>query len=73
MKHRFYFGDGVYGTYDGYALTLTANGVDHEATDIISLEPGIAQRIADWEKEGFCDYNSGATYREAVDNGQRAR
>ena len=39
-----YFGDGVYGVFDGYGLELRAN--DHQdPTDIIYLEPAVLKAI----------------------------
>lgn len=64
MKTQAYFGDGVYGEFDGYHITLTANGIGHEATDRIYLEPGIAERIAEWAKGGHRDHNTGRTFEE---------
>lgn len=61
---RAYFGDGVYGEYDGYHIVLTANGVGTEATDRIFLEPGMADRIAEWTHRSHIDYNTGLKFGE---------
>ena len=63
MKTQAYFGDGVYGEFDGWHITLTANGIGTEATDRIYLEPGLVEKIAKWAKEGHRDYNSGQTFQ----------
>jgi hypothetical protein len=57
-----YFGDGIYGEFDGYHVTLTANGIGAEATDRIYLEPGIAERIVEWIKARHPDYNTGRPF-----------
>ena len=46
-KEYTYFGDGVYGVFDGYGLELRAN--DHEnPTDTIYLEPEVLTAINDF-------------------------
>lgn len=64
MKTQAYFGDGVYAEFDGYHIVLTANGVGHEATDRVYLEPGMAESIAKWVRDGHRDHNSGRTFAE---------
>ena len=62
MKTQMYFGDGVYGTFDGFQIELTANGVDSEATDSICLEPGMLDMLKDWRDGKYPDYNTGKPY-----------
>lgn len=66
MKTQQYFGDGVYAAFDGYHIVLTANGIGHEATDTIYLEPGVAERIVEWARSGHRDYNTGRTFAETA-------
>lgn len=71
MKTQMYFGDGVYAEFDGYHIVLTANGIGAEATDRVYLEPGMAEQIAKWAKEGCRDYNTGRTFGQTVTDSQQ--
>jgi len=61
-----YFGDGVYAEFDGFNITLRANGdgVHTPATDTIVFEPGILTIFNEWVKSGHRDYNTGLTFEE---------
>ncbi len=61
-----YLGDGLYAAYDGYQITLSANGHDreHGATDVVYLEPGMLRSLNAWAAGEFPDYNSGKKFGE---------
>ena len=61
---RHYFGDGVYASFNGYEIELTANGIGPEATDRIVLSPSMVGAIRDWAANGYRDYNTGARFFE---------
>lgn len=65
MNTRMYFGDGVYGEFDGHHIILMANGVGSEATDRVYLEPGIFPALKEWVHGGYPDYNTGKKFNEA--------
>ena len=62
MNTQMYFGDGVYGEFDGHHIILSANGTGREATDRAYLEPGIFPLIKEWVHGGYPDYNTGTPY-----------
>lgn len=66
MKHGTYLGDGLYASFDGYMLELSANGHDrmNGATDVVYLEPGILDVLNKWVREGYRDYTTGKRYGE---------
>jgi hypothetical protein len=46
MENTEYLGDGVYATYDSYAITLTTGShLEEEADTIIWLEPEVVEAL----------------------------
>jgi len=64
MDTEMYFGDGVYGKFDGHQIVLSANDRANVASIIIYLEPGMLDLMRDWRDAGYVDYNSGKPYGE---------
>lgn len=48
-KFNGYLGDGVYVSFDGYAVWLKANNPDHP-TDKICLEPAVFRALLAWRE-----------------------
>lgn len=49
MFEKRYLGDGVYVHHDGYHIILSLDGQDPNIR--IALEPGLLQKIVDYEKD----------------------
>lgn len=48
-KHE-YIGDGVYVSFDGYQIWLSAN---HHDNEVIALEPAVMGRLVDYANKVF--------------------
>jgi hypothetical protein len=60
-----YFGDGVYATFRGWDIELTANGVGQQATDRIYLEPRMIEELREWARTGYRDHSTGQTFEDS--------
>lgn len=62
---RTYFGDGVYGAFDGHSVVLTTGSHEkHGAQDEIYLEADVLRAINDWVANGYADHNTGKRWAE---------
>ena len=57
-----YFVGGVYASFDGMNIELTANGIGRNATDWIYLDPSMILALKEWAESGYKDYNSGEKF-----------
>lgn len=64
MNTQAYLGDGVYASFDGYQIELTANGVGPDATDRIFLDSRVFTQLQQWVEKGYADHNSGKKFGE---------
>ena len=64
MNTQAYFGDGVYGEFNGFVIILTANGLGTDATSTIYVEPHMVNEIANWIRHGYPDHSTGRPFTE---------
>lgn len=49
-----HIGDGVYASFDGYAIWLAAN---HHENKVIAIEPAVFNRLVEYAKQVNAKYN----------------